>query len=97
MLYFTHYMTDLKFYFHCSVLSHFDLLSIFMVMINIKKIELISTTESCLSNDFFFCLEFLFADLIMAYPLNSNTIFHFVEYERTESCFISKFLQLEKN
>ena len=36
------------------VLFHFifDLFSIFMVMINIKKIELINPTESCLSNIF---------------------------------------------
>ena len=48
------YLTDMA-SFIFIVLFHFiiDLVGIFMMMINIKKIELSTVSESCLSNTFF--------------------------------------------
>ena len=48
------YLTDMA-SFIFIVLFHFiiDLVGIFMIMINIKKIELSTVSESCLSNTFF--------------------------------------------
>ena len=48
------YLTDMA-SFIFVVLFHFiiDLVGIFMIMINIKKIELSTVSESCLSNTFF--------------------------------------------
>ena len=51
------YLTDMA-SFIFVVLFHFiiDLVGIFMMMINIKKIELTTVSKSCLSNTFF-CLD----------------------------------------
>ena len=51
MLYSAHLLTDMTTHIS-NALFHFifDFLIIFMVIMNIKKIELINATESCLSN-----------------------------------------------
>ena len=70
MLYLCIYMTDMTSLIFV-VLFHFilHLLSIVMVMINTKKIELINITESCLSNAFSvknFCLP---TELWLIHPI----------------------------